>query len=71
MVEYTGFTHSRYNMVITSTTPNKKFISTVNECKKHNVRIIKSFSNINFNEKNKEQYLIIKAKDRALLENND
>lgn len=69
LVEYTGFTHSRYNMIITPTTANRKFINTINECKKHNVRIIKSFTNIKFNDKNKEQYLIIKAKDKELLDN--
>ena len=69
LVEYTGFTHSRYNMIITTTTVNRKFINTVNECKRHNIRIVKSLSDIRFNDKNKEQYLITKSKDHELRNN--
>lgn len=71
LVEYTGFTHSRFYMVITTNTPNRKFINTVNECKRHNIRIIKSFSDIKFNANNKKQFLNIKAKDCELLDNNN
>lgn len=71
LVEYTGFTHSRYNMVITPTTINRKFINTINECKRHNIRIINSFSDVKFNENNKNQLLNIRAKDCELLENNN
>ena len=66
LVEYTCFTHSRYNMVITPTTANRKFINTVNECKKHKIKIINSLNTICFEGKNKQQYQMIKAKDFEL-----
>ena len=58
--------HSKYNIVITPSTANRKFINTISEYKKHKIKIINSLNAICFDEKNKQQYKMIKDKDYKL-----
>lgn len=64
LLQYTCFTHSRYNMIITNST--SKLVKTVNECKKNHIRIINSLENIKFSEARLNKLTEVENKDNGL-----